>query len=117
MDLALKLFDESMVKGTKLLLMHTELEDEDEVARRLSVCHSNAGICYNKKRDKCIACTCYMESKATMLKHINPKANGRVEITHCPLANWGKALSQAAYEAEKEISNYYRRIDNRPLLT
>lgn len=106
---AYELFDSVIKKGAGMLFIIEDLNDPEEEARRLSICESNAGICYNAKRDKCKHCTCYMSVKVTCLKNINPQAFGRVEITHCPLANWGG-------EQEKEIANYYRTIDKKPLL-
>jgi len=117
MEKTLNLFDSALKKGAEFFFMHEELNDPIEEKRRLSVCHNNAGDCYIVARDKCIHCSCYMSAKTIMLKHKNPKAKGRIEITHCPMAKWGKALSKAAYEAEKEIANYYRSVDKKPLLT
>lgn len=117
MDLALSLFDRAIKKGAEIFLLHEELKDKKEAERRFNVCKSNAGRCYNEKRDKCNHCKCYMSVKTGMLKHKNPSKGGRIEITHCPIANWGKALSQEAYEGEKEIANYYRQIDGKKLLT
>lgn len=117
MNKTIELFDRALKKGSEMLFLHERLEDEEEVKRRLSVCRANAGLCYLNVRDKCIHCSCYMTSKTKMLKHKNPKAKGRIEVTHCPMAKWGKALSEAAYEAEKEIANYYRSIDKKPLIT
>lgn len=111
------LFKRSILDGLEILLLHEELQDKDEIERRYRVCNSNDGICFSKKTDKCKFCGCFMSIKTKMLKHKNPKKFGRIEITHCPLAKWGKDIDEKAYEKEKEIVNYYRSIDKKKLLT
>lgn len=113
---SLELFDNAIKKGAEVFFMIEELNDPEESGRRHGVCKSNVCGLYNAKRDKCMHCKCFMEVKTTMLKHINIKARGRVEITHCPMAEWGRTLSEEAYQKEKEISNYYRELDGRILL-
>ena len=112
----ISLFDRAIRKGTEILLMYEEMEDLGVVEGRLSVCHKNAGVCYNSKRDKCKHCKCYMGSKTKMKKHVNPDKRNRVEITHCPLAKWGEYFGKEAHEIEKEIANYYRKIDGKELI-
>lgn len=104
----IELFDTVLKTGAGVLLLVEDLNDPEKESKRLNVCKSNS--CYNKKRDKCKHCTCYMSVKVTMLKNINPHKGGRVEITHCPLAKWGE-------DGELEIVNHYRKIDGLPLLS
>ena len=114
---AWELFDRAIKKGTEFFLMEERLDDRKEEKRRIGICRANAGVCYNSKRDKCTHCKCYMTSKVKMLRHLNPLKRGRVEITHCPLAKWGKALSEVDWDKEIEIANYYRKLDKKKLLT
>lgn len=103
------LFDKVIKKGIEVILLVEKLDDPKEAQRRFEICKSNSGICYIEEEDRCSECTCFMSIKTGMLKHHNPKAKGRTEITHCPLAKWGG-------EQEKEIANYYRKLDGKELL-
>lgn len=106
---AYKLFDKALKQGAEIFFLVEELNDDEEQARRWETCKTNECGLYHAKRDKCLACTCYMEVKTGMLKHINVKKRGRVEVTHCPMAMWGG-------EKEKEIANYYRHLDGDSLI-
>jgi hypothetical protein len=117
MNQALKVFDQAMKRGAYLLLLDEELNNPEESDRRLNVCKSNSGGCYDEERDKCKYCHCYMMAKTLMLKHKNPKKLGRIEITHCPKANWGRGQGENGENTELEIANYYRNLDGQELLT
>jgi hypothetical protein len=120
MNIATKLFHESVKTGAKILLTHESLNDEVEQARRYHVCNMNDGICFNKETDKCNHCGCYMSIKTGMKKHIDPKALGRITITHCPLAKWGNDAflkKHTQTNEEIEIANYYRKLDNKELIS
>ncbi len=107
------LFERYMKKGLGIILLDEELNDDKEFQRRWNICQSNVCGVYDEKKDKCRSCGCYMEIKANMKKHINIKALGRVEITHCPLAYWGEGLGEEERKQELEITNYYRKLDGK----
>jgi len=111
------LFEKYMKKGLGVMLLHEELNDDKEFARRWDICKSNVCGVYDEQKDRCGGCGCYMEIKSNMKKHINVKAFGRVEITHCPLAYWGGDLGEEERKQELEIINYYRKVDGKDLLT
>jgi len=110
---SVKLFNRALVKGAEIFFMVEELEDKEEAEGRFTVCESNSCGMFNKKRNTCMSCGCLMEAKTKMLKHINVKAKGRIEVTHCPLAEWGRQLNEEAFNQEREIANYYRGIDGK----
>lgn len=111
----LNLFEKAIRKGTEFFFMAERLKDTGEVQRRYEICKSNS--CYDSEKDKCKECGCFMSSKTKMLRHINVKAKGRIEITHCPLIKWGNIVDgKLDFEGEKEIANYYRNLDKKPLI-
>lgn len=56
--------------------------------------------CEHFKKDtrRCGICWCYMDVKAPAMTHFNAKRN-RVEITHCPIGNWGDMPIALMYQA------------------
>jgi len=111
MNKTLKLFDKVAADAAYLLLLEERLKDLKETARRYDVCKANAGGCYNEHRDKCTVCGCYMSAKTRMLKHIEIKKGGRVEITRCPLSKWGEDVKVDGVNPEHAINNYYKQLD------
>lgn len=107
MKRTLEIFDKVIKKGIEIMLMDEPDTDLKNIKRKLDICKKCEY--YNAKSDRCLECTCFMKVKTKMLKNINPLKGGRVEITHCPLAQWGG-------EEEKEIVNYYRKLDGKDLL-
>ena len=86
-------------------LLAVEKHNSEELTQtRLAIC----GGCpnFDSEKKKCKACGCFMEVKATLLKHRNPKAFGRIELTHCPEGKW----------SDKETANAYRKLDKKELL-
>lgn len=81
-----------------------KLDDPDAEQARLDVCK----VCDRLDTDKsCLECGCFVEVKATMQVHINPKTL-KTEVTHCDLAKWpGDSL---------ELVNYYRKRKGKKLL-
>lgn len=60
----------------------------------------------DKKQDVCTQCGCFLDLKTNAAKNWNARRN-RNEITHCPLGKW----------SDLEITNHYREIDGKPLIT
>lgn len=110
MKAALQLFHSAVKTGAEVLLLVERLDDPEEAERRHAICRSNSGECYDENSDRCKECSCFMAVKTAMLKHRNPHAALRTEVTHCPLSKWGG-------EEELEIVNHYRQLDGKePLI-
>lgn len=87
----------------------------EEIAEaRLEVCKT----CPKLKVDKCLVCGCFVDLKAYMDYNKNPKEKLRVEKTHCPLGKWQgfDEVTGGIYENDKEIANFYRKLDGITLL-
>lgn len=92
-------------KALAAKLLTVEKHNNKELTEsRLATC----GGCpnFDPEKKKCKVCGCFMEVKSELLKHRNPKALGRIELTHCPDGKW----------ADKETANFYRKLDNKELL-
>lgn len=71
---------------------------------RMNTCRSCGK--FDPSDQTCTVCGCFMDVKTTLLTNRNPKRLGRVEETHCPEGRWN----------DKEIANYYRQLDGKPVL-
>lgn len=107
------LFHQAIVEGTKFFFTADSLEEQfgkkkaEEIQKeRISICEGCPK--FNRKERRCLVCACYMDSKTTMFTLRNIKAGGRIEQAHCPEARW--------FDEEIQIANYYRKLDNKPLL-
>lgn len=92
--------------AAKTLLVQEEVPDEIAVDR-LAVCLQCPHRIKAKDPDdeKCGVCGCYLTIKVKC-KQNRSKERPNGELTHCPLGKWG----------DKEIANYYRRMDGKELL-
>lgn len=95
-----------LLKGLKAVLEEAPLNDPKLTRQRIETCKTCPS--FNKAKEKCRICGCYVEIKAEMLTNFNPKKGMRAEKTHCPLALWP--------DTEKAVVNFYRRLDGEPLL-
>ncbi len=51
---------------------------------------------YNKERDQCKVCKCFIKEKASSKTNYNPKKL-HIEITHCPMGWWDDADIASLY--------------------
>jgi hypothetical protein len=79
-------------------------EDKELSHARFSQCLS-CPFMNEEQRYRCELCRCHMHKKVDSETHFNP-FKARKEKTHCPVGRWG----------DKEIANYYRRLDGIPEL-
>lgn len=86
------------------LLTVEKTDNQELIKTRLAICEGCP--MFDAKKRKCLDCGCFMDVKATLLKHRNPKKLGRIELTHCPLGKW----------ADEDIANFYKAKDNKELL-
>lgn len=82
------------------------LNDEILEAKRKGVCEENAGSCFDAEGRRCNHCTCPIDAKAGLLFNKNSRKWFRIELTHCPLGKWD----------DKDIANYYRKMDGKDLI-
>lgn len=82
---------------------------------RLEICAK----CPLLQDDTCTACGCFASIKSHMGYNKNPKKGFRVEKTHCPLGKWVgiDETTGTKYYNDKDIANFYRAKDGKPLLT
>lgn len=52
---------------------------------------------FNAKNETCMVCGCFMKIKCKAYANKNKK--GKIEITHCPLGNWGDAHLVELYKS------------------
>lgn len=93
-------------KVAGLALEVEPLDDNELKAKRIEVCESNAGSCFDAQNRKCKMCGCYIDAKAGIKINRNPKQGMRSEVTHCPLGKWD----------DLELANHYRVMDNLKVL-
>jgi hypothetical protein len=71
----------------------------------------------NNGDEVCTECGCFIDLKAPLKTNKNPKKLMRFEITHCPLGKWKYLDNEGVWhENDKEVANYFREIDGKPLL-
>lgn len=119
------ILDKILKVSAKTLLSIEEHGNNDLTKTRMSICNSCDR--FDPEHQQCGVCGCYMDVKTTLLTHRNPKAFGRIEITHCPIGKWGdlpeivvEKLGEKGIELEgatdMDIADYYRKIDSKPLI-
>lgn len=102
---ATKFFRKFVKDQAAFFLTEEPLDDKEEENKRVSICESNAGKCFNKKLRECRLCGCIVDNKAKALRNHNLK-KFRIEVTHCPKGLWN----------DVEIANHYRKLDGKFLL-
>lgn len=85
-----------------LVLVKMPLANEEIAAARMQTCIVCPQI--DTELNRCKVCLCYLDKKTKSQTNIG--LGGKVEITHCPLGNWG----------DKVIANMYRKIHGKEML-
>jgi len=78
-------YEELRNKAINGLLGVQEVDDLTKETR-LSICKTCAN--YDPGAAKCLICGCFLEVKAGLKIHRNPKNGMKLEITHCPEGKW-----------------------------
>ena len=75
--------------------------------KRLGKCKT----CPNLINEKCILCGCFVEIKAELDYHKNPKKFFRIEKTHCEDGKWPFIDDDGnEHENDLELANYYKNL-------
>ena len=90
----MKWYEKLLELAAKELLVVEKVDDLTKKTR-LDICKTCPN--YDPGKAKCLICGCFLEAKAGMKVHINPKTL-KEEITHCPEGKW----------FDKEIAEHYR---------